>query len=178
MSEGHKATRNPGGFQFKVRGPRDFYGGLVMIGIAIIALWASRDLAGSHGFAFGPGTAPRLFSVLLAVMGGLVAIGGLFVDGPKIERFAYKGPGLILVAIIIFALCIRGASLEYLDIPLSVPSLGLIPSTFLAFMVSISASSEIRWGEAVLAAVGMTVFCVLLFVYLLQLPFQLWPAFI
>jgi hypothetical protein len=44
-------------------------------------------------------------------------------------------------------------------------------------MVSISASSEIRWGEALLAAAGMTVFCVLLFVYLLQLPFQLWPAF-
>ena len=29
----------------------------------------------------------------------------------------------------------------------------------------------------VLAAVGMTVFCVILFTYLLALPFQLWPSF-
>jgi hypothetical protein len=34
-----------------------------------------------------------------------------------------------------------------------------------------------RWIESLLAAVGMTIFCVLLFVYALQLPFQLWPSF-
>jgi len=28
-----------------------------------------------------------------------------------------------------------------------------------------------------IAAAGMAVFCVLLFVYLLNLPFQLWPRF-
>jgi hypothetical protein len=32
-----------------------------------------------------------------------------------------------------------------------------------------------RWLESVIAAAVMTVFCVLLFVYLLNLPFQLWP---
>ena len=32
-----------------------------------------------------------------------------------------------------------------------------------------------RWIESVIAAAAMTVFCVLLFVYLLNLPFQLWP---
>ncbi len=32
-----------------------------------------------------------------------------------------------------------------------------------------------RWIESVIAAAVMTLFCVLLFVYLLNLPFQLWP---
>jgi hypothetical protein len=32
-----------------------------------------------------------------------------------------------------------------------------------------------RWVESLIAAVVMTAFCVALFVYLLQLPFQLWP---
>jgi len=38
-------------------------------------------------------------------------------------------------------------------------------------------STEMRWKESVAAGAAMTAFCVILFVYLLQLPFQLWPAF-
>jgi uncharacterized membrane protein YeaQ/YmgE (transglycosylase-associated protein family) len=58
---------------------------------------------------------------------------------------------------------------------ISLPPLGLIPSTFAAFMISIFGSTEFRWVESLIAAVVMTAFCVVLFVYLLQLPFQLWP---
>lgn len=178
MAEGNKAARDAGGFRFKVRGPRDFYGGLALVGIAIIAIWASRDLAGSHGFAFGPGTAPRMFAILLAVVGGLVAITGLLVDGPKIERFAVKGPSYVVAAILLFACLIRGVSLEYIGLPIAIPSFGLVISTFVTFMISIMGSSEMRWFESLLAAAGMTIFCVLLFVYLLALPFQLWPSFL
>jgi hypothetical protein len=53
---------------------------------------------------------------------------------------------------------------------------GLIVATYLAFMVSILGSSEMRWIESVIAAAVMTLGCVLLFVYLLNLPFQLWPV--
>src|SRR5205085_1959739 len=72
MSEGVRTPPNRGGFRFKVRGPRDFYGGLALIALAIIAIWTSGDLPGTHGFAFGPGTAPRLFAGLLAAIGALV----------------------------------------------------------------------------------------------------------
>lgn len=177
MAEGSKAARNAGGFRFKVRGPRDFYGGLVLIGIAILAIWASRDLSGSHGFAFGPGTAPRMFAILLVLVGAAIAVSGLLVDGPPIEKFAVKGPAYVVAAILLFACLIRGISLEYIGLPISIPGFGLVTATFIAFMVSIMGSSEMRWIESLLVAVGMTVFCVVLFVYLLALPFQLWPTF-
>lgn len=177
MSEGKRAARSAGGFQFKVRGPRDFYGGLVLIGLAIIALMASSELSGSHGFAFGPGTAPRMFAILLAVVGGVVSLTGLFMDGPPIEKFAFKGPAYVVVAIVLFASLIRGISLEYIGLPVQIPAFGLVVSTFVAFLVSIMGSSEMRWVESLIAAVAMTIFCVLLFVYALALPFQLWPSF-
>ncbi|MGB6272485.1 MAG: hypothetical protein WBF44_12940, partial [Pseudolabrys sp.] len=81
MTEGVRIPPRGGGFRFKVRGPRDFYGGLALIGLAIIAILTSGDLPGTHGFAFGPGTAPRLFAGLLAIVGALVALSGLLVDG-------------------------------------------------------------------------------------------------
>jgi putative tricarboxylic transport membrane protein len=171
MSEGAKTSANGGGFRFKVRGPRDFYGGLALIGLAIIAILTSGDLPGTHGFAFGPGTAPRLFAGLLAVCGALVALSGYLVDGPPIEKYAVRGPAWVLLAILAFAGMIRGITLG----PVTIPALGLVPSTFAAFLVSIFGSTEMRWVESLIAAVAMTAFCVLLFVYLLQLPFQLWP---
>jgi putative tricarboxylic transport membrane protein len=175
MPEDAKSSPNRGGFQFKVRGPRDFYGGLALMALAIIAILATGDLPGQHGFAFGPGTAPRMFATLLAVIGAIVALTGLFIDGEPIGHFAIRGPAYVLVGIIVFAGMIRGVDLRYIGIPYTVPSLGLVISTFFAFMISILGSSEFRWMESLIAAAVMTAFCVGLFVYLLQLPFQLWP---
>ena len=177
MSEGTKSSPKGGGFQFKVRGPQDFYGGLALIGLAIVAIMATGDLPGQHGFAFGQGTAPRMFATLLAVVGAIVALTGLFIEGEPIGHFAVKGPAYVLVAILAFAGMIRGIDLRMIGIPFTIPSLGLVLSTFAAFLVSIMGSSEFRWVESVVAAAAMTAFCIGLFVYLLQLPFQLWPAF-
>ena len=146
-----------------VHGPRDLYGGLALVMLATVALIASADLPGQRGFAFGPGTAPRLFSFVLAAIGAAVALGGVFAEGPPIEKYRIRGPFFVIIAILAFAAMIR--------------PLGLVPATFLAFMISIIGSTEMRWIESLIAAVGMTLFCVLLFVYLLNLPFQLWPRF-
>jgi putative tricarboxylic transport membrane protein len=163
MSEGGSSSQQRSGVGFSIRNPRDFWGGLVLIALAILALWASRDLPGQRGFAFGPGTAPRLFAGALAVLGAAVAFVGLVTDGPRIDKYKVRGPVLVIIAILSFAGMIR--------------PLGLIISTFLAFMISILGSTEMRWLESLIAAVAMTAGCVLLFVYLLNLPFQLWPRF-
>src|SRR5262249_32353576 len=60
-----------------VHAPRDLYGGVALIMLATVALIASADLPGQRGFAFGPGTAPRLFSFVLAAIGAAVALGGV-----------------------------------------------------------------------------------------------------
>ena len=117
--------------------------------------------------------------------GGLFFIGPMILrarfllpmDGPPLEGFAIKGPTYVLAAILVFAALIRGVSLAPIGIPVTLPSLGLVVSTFAAFVISIMGSSEMKWVESLIAAVAMTAFCVGLFVYLLGLPFQLWPAF-
>ena len=177
MSEETESAPSGGGFQLKIRGPRDFFGGMALIAVAAIALWASSNLPGQQGFAFGPGTAPRMFAGLLMVIGAVVAVTGLVVKGPPIETFAFRGPAYVLVAILVFAATVRGTTNTIFGLVIHTPSLGLVPSTFLAFMISIFGSSEFRWFESLIAAVAMTAFCVGLFVYLLQLPFQLWPMF-
>src|SRR5689334_23387622 len=102
-----------------VRGPQDFYGGLALVLLGTFALIASAELPGQRGFAFGPGTAPRLFSLVLAALSAAVAVGGVFTEGPPIEKYKIRGPLLVIVGILSFAVMIR--------------PLGLFPATFLAF---------------------------------------------
>ena len=144
-----------------IRGPQDFYGGLALVLLGTFAVIASAELPGQRGFAFGPGTAPRLFAIILALIGAAVAVIGAFSDGPRIEKYKIRGPALVIVGISLFAALIR--------------PFGLVVATYLAFIISITGSKEMRWVESLIAAAAMTLGCVLLFVYLLNLPFQLWP---
>ena len=67
----------------RVQNPQDVYGGMALILLSLIAFVASNDLPGMRGFAFGPGTAPRLFAFTLAMLSLGVVVGGLLTAGPK-----------------------------------------------------------------------------------------------
>jgi putative tricarboxylic transport membrane protein len=145
-----------------IRAPREFYGGLALVALAAFALWASRDLGGMRGFAFGPGTAPTLFAWVLIGLGAAVAATGLFTDGPKIERFYLRGPFFITLSVLVFALTVR--------------SFGLALSSFLSICAAAGATPEARPIETVVWGVVLTAFCCLLFPYALNLPMPLWPV--
>ena len=86
-----------------LRSPKDFMGGALLVGLGLFAMWASSDLPGMRGFAFGPGTAPRMFAYAMIFLGFAVSAVGLFTDGPPEEPFAFSGPlgGGVLVAVLI-----------------------------------------------------------------------------
>jgi putative tricarboxylic transport membrane protein len=146
-----------------VKNPQDYYGGLALIALALFAFWASSDLPGMRGFSFGPGTAPRLFSGVLLVFGVIITAIGLVTEGGHLEKYAIRGPVWVTAGILFFAGAIR--------------PLGLVISSFVAFLVTSIGSRETRWVEAVIAAVALTAFCAFLFPYVLNLPFQMWPRF-
>jgi putative tricarboxylic transport membrane protein len=161
MSENVGGGSEPEGRGSFVRAPRDFYGGLVMLAVALFALWASRDLPGMRGFAFGPGTAPRIFAVLLGVLGIAVAATGVLNRGLGIDRFYLRGPFFITLSVVLFAWLVR--------------PLGLVIATFLSILAAGGATPESRLLETLVWGAVLTAFCVLLFPIALNLPMQLWP---
>lgn len=150
----------PAGF---IRNPQDFYGGLALLFLAGLAWWATRELPGQQGFAFGPGTAPRLFMVLLALNAIGIMAHGLVVTGSRLERWHLRGPLFITAAVLIFAAMIR--------------PMGLVLTTFVLVMVSSAATPEVKWLQTVIWAVILSAFCAVLFPYVLNLPMSLWPRF-
>ena len=87
----------------RIKAPQDFYGGAALAAMALFALWAGSDLPGMRGFAFGPGTAPRLFAYSLLGLGVAVSLVALLIDGPPEEPHSFSGPlgGAVLLAVLI-----------------------------------------------------------------------------
>ena len=90
-----------------VRCPQDFVGGLALVAIAAFALWASSDLQGMRGFSFGAGTAPRMFGVLLLLLGVGISVMGLLFEGPQVAKYHWRGPFFVSLSILCFAVAIR-----------------------------------------------------------------------
>jgi putative tricarboxylic transport membrane protein len=145
--------------RIRIRGPREFYGGLALMALALFAFWASSDLPVQAGI--GPGTFPRAYAGLLLALSAVVAGAGLIFTTPAIGRYAVRGPVLIVISIAGFALLVR--------------PFGLAMASFFTFMAGALASAETRWREAIVAAIVLTAFCCLLFAYLLGLSVQVFP---
>jgi len=146
-----------------LRSPKDFMGGALLVGMGLFALWACSDLPGMRGFAFGPGTAPRLFAFTLAILSLGVVIGGLLTTGPEVSGYKIRGVIFIIGSILAFAACIR--------------PLGLVIASFATMVICAAAAEDVKWRETLIVAVVVTAFCSVLFPYGLNLPFQLWPRF-
>jgi hypothetical protein len=144
-----------------VRSAQDYIGGVVLMALALFALWASSDLQGMRGFSFGAGTAPRMFSGLLLAIAAAIALTGLLTDGPGLSQFSWRGPLFVMAAIVFFALAIR--------------PLGLVVSAFVSFLIAAMGSHETRLVEAVIVGACLTLGCALLFPYVLGLPMPMFP---
>jgi putative tricarboxylic transport membrane protein len=210
MSEGVHASPGTRHRGLKIGNPRDFYGGLALVLLGLLALWASRDLAGMHGISFGPGTAPRMFAFILIVLGVAIMAVGWFTEGAALERYEISAPALfslsymfavsarttvmwivpaaLLVVGIILAVVgmmgprralVRGPlfiTLSIIVFAVTIRPLGLVLGSYLSIVAAAAATPEARWIETLIWGAALTAFCVLLFVFGLNLPFQLWPT--
>ena len=147
----------------RVQNPQDVYGGMALVLLTLIAFVASNDLPGMRGFAFGPGTAPRLFAFTLGILALAVVIGGFLTRGPEVSAYNLRGVMFVIGAILAFAATIR--------------PLGLIIASFATMVICSAAADDVKWRETLVVAVAITAFCAILFPYGLNLPFQLWPRF-
>lgn len=147
-----------------IRSAQDYIGGIVLMALALFALWAGSDLQGTRGFSFGAGTAPRMFGGLLVALGAAIALTGLLSEGPPMAHYAWRGPLFVMISIVFFALAIR--------------PLGVVVTAFASFLIAAMGTHETRWIEAIIVGACLTLGCALLFPYVLGLPMPMFPRFL
>ncbi|TWA63909.1 tripartite tricarboxylate transporter TctB family protein [Azospirillum brasilense] len=145
-------------------------------GLALAALGAAAGavIVASYPLGtarqLGPGAMPALVALILVLLGGVIAVRGLWEqgDGPGIDgegidlRAALRPAGLILGAILLF-----GGLVDWL---------GVVPASAVAVVGSALASRRTRKREIAALAAVLAVAVPALFVGILGMPLKIWPT--
>ncbi len=145
----------------RIRSPQDFGAACVFFLVGGAGLYFGRDLAFGSPARMGPGFFPLILSWLILGVGALTGLRALAIEGPAVEPPQLRPLLMVCATILAFGLIVERAGL----------ALAAIAVTFLAAL----ARPGVRWRETALLALGLSVFCVLVFVYALSQPMSAFP---
>lgn len=130
----------------------------VLVGVTFAAMAIAKLPIGTAS-QMGPGYYPILLSIILVGIGSAIAFGfGGAVEDPG-EMVSLRSFMLVIGAPVLFALTIR--------------SLGFLPATFLAVFAASLADRSATLIQALATSVGLTAFCVAVFIYGIEVPYPL-----
>lgn len=139
----------------------DFFSGLLLLGIAGTALWYILGLEIGTAREMKTGFFPFGIALVLAAMGGVLVLRGLFMEGPRMEPLFLRPLALVLLSVVAFALCID--------------RLGLVVAVLTQVVIASFAPQRTSPLESLLVGLVLALFCVVLFVWLLGLPMKILP---
>lgn len=139
---------------------RDLLAGGIFVAFGLAFAGLSLTYEVGSPLNMGPGYFPLALGGILALLGISVMVKGFIAGASEaIGTVPWKALGLLVAAIIFFGFTVRG--------------LGLIPSLFVATLLSAFAGHGTRVIPAVLIAAGLTIMCVVIFAIALQLRLPL-----
>jgi len=139
-----------------IRNPKDFWSGVIFVIFGLAAVIIGRDYSMGSAGRMGPAYFPTILGGLLTLIGLVGVVRSMIKTGAPVGRFAVREILLVMASIIIFGVLVRGA--------------GLAIAVIALVMLGGFASIKFKVGPYLLLAVGLAVFCVLVFVKGLGLP--------
>lgn len=140
----------------RIGNAKDFWTGIIYITFGSVFLIIARDYDMGTGSKMGPAYFPSILSALLIAIGIISLVRSFIRPGSPIGDFTFKGLLMVITATVVFGLIVRGAGLI-----IALPALVIISSY---------ASIRFRWRTSLALAVGLTVFCILIFLKGLGVP--------
>ena len=166
-----------------VKSPLDFAGGVFLLVLAVLGFAGGFNLPTGTLSGIGSGLLPKTLAILIAAFGVLLIVQGLLSQGDSLEQWHLRGPAYVLGSVVVFALLIRGSTLNFggiLGVPLlatiKVPGLGLIIAGPLSVIIAAFADKDTRPVEIVIYSIVITLLSGLMFKELLNLPIPFDPA--
>ena len=148
-----------------LKNPKDFWAGVMfaVVGLTFAIIVKVYEYPMGSASRMGPGYFPFVLGLTLGALGILIIAKSLVTTGAPISKFAWRPIFWTLSGVVIFGL--------------SAKIIGLALAIIVLVLVSAYGGHEFRWKEQVIAALILAVGCVLVFVYGLKLPFEVWPTF-
>jgi Tripartite tricarboxylate transporter TctB family len=139
-----------------IRSSKDFWSGFIYIFFGSSAILIAQEYGMGSALRMGAAYFPTLLGGLLVVIGAISVIRSFIVPGTPIGSFAFKGLFSVIASVVVFGLVVRGAGVA-IALPLLV-------------IISALASVRFRWVATLVMAIGLTAFCILVFIKGLGIP--------
>ena len=147
----------------KIKSPRDFWSGVMFVVFGLFfMIWAMTHYQMGTAVRMGPAYFPTVLGGLLAVLGAIVLLQGISMEGEPVAKFHFRPLIMISVGCVLYG---------YLMKPL-----GLVGATAALVYVSAFGGHEFNWKEVSVLYVILMIFSWAVFVKGLTLPFPVWPA--
>ena len=159
----------------KIKSQKDFFAGLMFMGVGVAFAWGATTYNVGTGARMGPGYFPLMLGILLAFIGGLITFKATTVetqDGDKIDKWAWKPLFFVLAANFVFGILLAGLP------SFGVPAMGLIVAIYALTFISSLAGQEFNAKSVFILATILAVGSYVAFVWALKLQFPVWPSFI
>jgi len=152
----------------------DVIAGLFVVGIAVLIWFGAIDLNVGEFPRFEAGAMPKALAVLLLAGGIGVLANGLMQDDDNAERviLTLRPMALVVLSMLIFGLFIRGGTFGFV----TTPKLGLTVVGPITVLVAGCATPQLRVGELLVIALGLTAVLLIVFVDLLGVGVPVFPA--
>lgn len=154
----------------------DVIGGAIVVFIAGLIWYGAIELNVGQLTRLESGAIPKAMSILLFLAGCGVMAKGLLRGDDEAERvhLALGPAAIVCVAMLVFALFIRGVNFGIL----STPQLGLTVVGPLTVFIAGCATPNVRPGELLVTAFGLTAALLLIFADLLGVGVPVFPKFL
>lgn len=143
------------------RGNTDFYSGLLLIVVAVIALLYIRTLTIGTVLDMGPGYFPLGLALILLGMGLVLVVKGVTATGVPVGDIHLRPLLFVLLSFAAFGLLVERA--------------GLIIAILAQVGLAHFGSRETGWKASLVTAVTLAVTCSVVFVWLLKIPVSVLP---
>ena len=145
----------------RIRSPKDFWSGLVFIAIAVAFMALATRYRFGTAEKMGPGFFPIMIGIVQAGLGAILLGRSFVLDGPPLARMRLSPLAITVVAVVLF-----GIALDWLGLAAAITAL---------VIVGAYADRSTRLVESVALAAALVFFSVVMFVWVLGLPLQVWP---
>jgi hypothetical protein len=147
-----------------IRHPKDFYAGVLFTGFGIAAILLASQYQLGTAAKMGPGYFPRGLGYLLTILGAVLVVRSLRLQGTAIPAWNWRSTFVVLGSVVLFGLVVE--------------KLGLAASTLGLIVLASTASPEFRLKEAVLSGLFFATLAVVVFIVGLKLQLPVWPVWL
>lgn len=128
---------------------KDFLSGLMFIAFGLAALYFGQKLALGTTVRMGPGYVPRMLSLILLALGGLICVIALVTGSEPVERPKWRPITLVTIGIVCFALLFERA--------------GLLPALVVLVLIASLGGDEFKLTEVIGNMIVLAILCTVVF---------------